>query len=127
MDQIARISILLVEDELLIREVVKAALEDGGYEVVTASSGAEALCVINDGAVVFRALITDVTLGRGPSGWEVARHARELLPGLAVVYMTGGDENQYASSGVRNSTLVLKPFTPPQIASAVSEALAEIK
>ena len=78
-----------------------------------------------DGAE-FRALVSDINLGRGPTGWDVARRARELNEHLPVVYMTGGNGHEWASQGVPNSILIGKPFAPAQVVTAVSQLLNTI-
>ena len=70
-----------------------------------------------------RALITDIKLGADTTGWDVARHARELKPDMPVVYMTGSEAHDWASLGVPNSVLVPKPFAPAQVLTAVSQLL----
>jgi DNA-binding NtrC family response regulator len=69
-------------------------------------------------------LITDVNLGRDKlSGWDVAKRARELNPSVAVIYMTGDSGHDWAANGVPNSVLLLKPFAPAQVVTAVSQLL----
>jgi len=70
-----------------------------------------------------RALVTDIKLGSSTTGWDVARHARELKPEMPVVYMTGSESNDWPSLGVPNSILVPKPFAPAQVITAVSQLL----
>ena len=72
----------------------------------------------------FQALITDVNLARSElTGWDVAKHARELKPDLPVVYMTGDSAHEWASASVPNSVLLMKPFTPSQLVAAISQLL----
>lgn len=116
--------ILVVEDEVLIQSVLEEALHEGGYEVKIASSGDEAVKLLDAQNPKYRALVTDINLGRGRmDGWEVARHARELEPELPVVYMTGDSAAEWPSKGVPNSVLITKPFAPAQILTAVSQLL----
>jgi CheY-like chemotaxis protein len=117
------VRVLLVEDEGLIRELVEPALEDGGFSVVTASSGEGAMALLGTGDSKWQALITDVNLGAGPTGWAVATRARELESGLPVIYMTGGNAHEWTSKGVPNSILIEKPFAPVQIVTAVAQLL----
>ena len=70
-----------------------------------------------------RALITDIKLGSKVTGWDVAKHARELNPDLPIVYITGSDGHDWASLGVPNSVLITKPFAPAQVLTAVSQLL----
>jgi hypothetical protein len=65
--------------------------------------------------VVFAALVTDVRLTDDLTGWDVARHARELSPAMPVVYLTGDSGVDWASQGVPNSILITKPFALAQV------------
>ena len=114
--------ILLVEDEALVLMTVETALQEAGYEVLSASDGDEALGALQDRVDELGALVTDVRLGK-PDGWAVARQARELKPTLPVVYVTGDSAHEWASQGVPGSVLVEKPFAPAQIVTAVSSLL----
>ena len=68
-------------------------------------------------------MITDIRLSAGPDGWAVARRARELVPNMPVVYMSGDSSQEWSSKGVPNSLMVAKPFAPAQIITAVSTLL----
>jgi CheY-like chemotaxis protein len=118
------ILVLVVEDNAVIQEVVQDALAEGGYGVVLASSGADANAKLEEMGTEIRALITDVDLPPGIlTGWDVARRAREITPEMPVVYMTGASGGDWASKGVPKSVLVMKPFAPAQIVTAVSNLL----
>ena len=82
------VRVLVVEDEALICCFIEDALFDGGFETCSVSSGEAALSTFRDGRERCRALLTDVNLGSGISGWELARQIREITPGFPVVYMT---------------------------------------
>ncbi len=116
--------ILVVEDDHLTQSIVKDALEDGGFAIVIASSGEQAMELLDSADVKHRALVTDINLGRDKlDGWEVARHAREIEPAFPVVYMSGDSAEDWASKGVPNSIMLLKPFAPAQLVTAVSQLL----
>lgn len=116
--------ILVVEDEVLIQGLLTEALHEGGYEAKIASSGEDAIKLLDAPEPKYRALVTDINLGRGKlDGWEVARHAREVDPEIPVVYMTGDSAAEWPSKGVPNSILITKPFAPAQILTAVSQLL----
>ena len=117
------LAILVVEDDQSIQSIVEAALADGGFEATIASSGEEALTLLQDNQGKYRALVTDVNLLARIDGWEIARHAREIDPAFPVVYMTGAAADQWASQGVPNSILLTKPFAPAQLVTAVSQLL----
>lgn len=114
------ILLLLVEDDDAIRSMLNEALGDGGFEVATATNGADAIKILDELSTKLRALVTDINLGSGPDGWDIARHARELRPQLPIVYMSGASAHEWASHGVPNSTIVNKPFAPAQIVTAIS-------
>lgn len=117
---VSDIIVLVVDDELLVRDFVQTALEEDGYSVVTASDGRAALSMLEARSDAIRVLVTDVALGRGPSGWDVARRAREIYPDLAVIYVSGGEQHDFGPQRVPNSRLLAKPFGVTQILAAVS-------
>ena len=118
--------ILVVEDEALIRDLIETTLEDGGFKVKLTSDGAEAIAALESNDDPPRALVTDVNLGRAPTGWDVARRARELNSTLPVIYMTGDSAHEWPSQGVPNSVVLTKPFAPAQLVTALSTLLNEV-
>jgi DNA-binding response OmpR family regulator len=120
-------AVLYVEDDDLIRELSAAALEEAGFKVVVAESGTAAFDALDGDADPFCAMVTDVNLGAGPDGWEVARRARELNDTLPVIYVSGGSGNGWQSKGVRDSIMIVKPYKITQIASALSALLKRIR
>jgi DNA-binding response OmpR family regulator len=117
------VRVLVVEDEAPICSFIEDALSDGGFEACSVHSGEAALSTFRDGRERCRALLTDVNLGDGISGWELARQIREITPGFPVVYMTGASGGEWKSQGVVGSILIEKPFAPAQLATAVSQLL----
>jgi len=116
--------ILVVEDDQLVQSVVEEGLTDGGFEIVIASSGENAVELLDASEGKYRALVTDINLGRDNiDGWDVARHAREIDPHFPVIYMSGKDADEWASKGVPNSIMLAKPFAPAQLVTAVSQLL----
>jgi CheY-like chemotaxis protein len=122
----AEILVLLAEDEALIQISTQDALEGGGYRVIAVSNGDDALAVLDDRYRELAGLVTDVRLGDGPDGWEVARHARELNPLIAVVYATGDSAADWAANGVPNSAVLQKPFAEAQLVTALSNLLNDV-
>jgi CheY-like chemotaxis protein len=112
--------ILLAEDDLLVLDSMQETLESGGYTVQAATSGEEAIQLIWHVEQPISGLVTDIHLGAGPSGWEVARKARERDPDLPVVYMTGDSALEWASQGVPKSLLLQKPIAAAQLVTAIS-------
>ena len=104
--------------------MIEEALTDGEFETTIASSGEQAIGLLDAEEPEFRALVTDINLGKGVrDGWAVARHARENKPDLPIVYMTGDSADEWPSKGVPNSILLTKPFAPAQLVTAVSQLL----
>jgi DNA-binding response OmpR family regulator len=112
--------LLLAEDEALILVDVRDSLKDAGFEVVAAHNGKQAIAELDADATRFKAVVTDIQLGDGPDGWEIGRHARELVPDMPVIYMSGGSNRDWSSRGVPDSVMIAKPFVPAQLITAVS-------
>jgi DNA-binding response OmpR family regulator len=119
----AVVAILVVEDDQLIQGMVSEALLQGGFEAAVASTGEEAITLLQDEKSQYRALVTDVNLIGGINGWQVGHSAREMNPEIHVIYMTGAAADQWSANGVPNSILVNKPFAPAQIVTAVAQLL----
>lgn len=117
----ARKSILLVEDELLLCWIVEEALLDEGRLVKIATTGNAGLEAL-EGGERFDLLITNIRLREGPDGWALARRARELYPTIPVLYVTGDSAAQHRAEGVPGSVILGKPFEP----EALSEAIASL-
>nr|WP_283937762.1 response regulator [Sphingomonas hankyongi] len=111
---------LLVEDDALVVMVAEDALKQGGYAVRVAATGAEAVTALDAPSANFAAVITDIGLGLGPDGWEVARHAREQQADMPIVYMTAESAGEWPTRGVPNSLLVQNPYAPAQLLAAIS-------
>jgi CheY-like chemotaxis protein len=95
-------TLLLVEDEPLIRTALADALHEGGYVLLESDDAADAMTKI-DTTPAIAGIITDIRLGAGLSGWEVARHARSNNPHVAIVYMSGDSGVDWTAQGVPNS------------------------
>ena len=106
----------------MIRTSLAAALEDGGYGLAEAADAEEALAHL-DSEQTFVGLVTDIKLGSKMNGWEVARHARQTYPGIAVVYMSGDSAADWTAEGVPNSVMLQKPFATAQVTTAISTLL----
>ena len=114
--------ILIVEDEFLIRLTLSEVLADEGYQVLEADCGADALQILQDEPQV-AVLLTDIHLAGGRDGHVVAKRAREMLPNLPVIFMTGAaDTVTNASPGGRDKYLA-KPYLPAEMCAAVRQML----
>jgi PAS domain S-box-containing protein len=110
----AGLSVLLVEDEPEVLRVVQAFLQAWGCRVATASHAQAALDAL--ARERFDLLLSDVVLGPGARGTELAARARVLQPGMPVLLMSGYAADVEAPAGV---PLLRKPFTREQLGQAV--------
>ena len=117
-------TILLVEDEDVVRGLAATILEQSGYKVLTASRGEEAIRLCLQRAEPIHLLLTDVVMPE-TSGKEIADRLRELLPGLSVLFMSGYTDEAIVHHGVLDSNVefIQKPFTPAALVRKVREVL----
>lgn len=116
--------VLVVDDEALIADLLQTTLEEAGFSVASAMSDAEAMHVLErDRGRDLVGLITDVRLGGARSGWDIAHKARQLNPGLPVIYITGDSGHEWSANGVPNSTVITKPFAYSQVIVALSSLI----
>ncbi len=118
-------TILLVEDDLDVRELVARMLDGLGYRILDARDAAAARQVLASGKLP-DLMLSDVVLPGGTSGPAFALEARRRHPGLRVVFMSGYSPEAVGREGVLGSDAVLltKPFKRSQLAKALRDALA---
>jgi len=114
--------ILVVEDEPLVRLTIVECLEESGYTVLQATDGNSAVEQISR-AVELRGLVTDIRLGAGPDGWQVAHVGREKFASLAVVYVTADSIAEWHANGVPQSNILQKPFADAELVTALANLL----
>jgi PAS domain S-box-containing protein len=119
-------TILLSEDEQDVREVAREFLESGGYTVLEAGNGADALRVAaaHNGGIDL--LVTDMVMP-GMTGQELAGRLQQKHPGLRVIYMSGYSERAAAESAHADSSirLLTKPFSRTALLRLVRQTLTE--
>ncbi len=110
-------TVLVVEDEALVRDVTRAMLVRRGYTVLLANDGDHAVRVAADHFGVIDLLLTDVVMPRA-NGRRVAERLRMMRPELRVLYMSGYTEDAIVHHGVLEPGIVLleKPFTDQDLA-----------
>ena len=118
----SEMTILFAEDDYVLNMATCGNLQEYGMTVDPVYSGDAAIEAI-DRLEYISALLTDVDLGAGPDGFDVARHARALHPALPVVYVSGTMATQHAIEGVEGSLFVAKPFHPRQITDALDQVM----
>jgi two-component system, cell cycle sensor histidine kinase and response regulator CckA len=116
-------TVLLVEDEPMVRAVAERALTRHGYTVITADNGEEALEVLARGEQI-DLLLSDVVMP-GMDGPTVVREARKSRPELKILFMSGYAEEQLRNSiDVDNVNFLPKPFSVQELAEAAKRTLA---
>lgn len=116
-------TILLVEDDEMVRALAQALLERYGYRVVATRNVKDALCFAEERSNRFDLLLTD-TIMPGMNGPELARHIRALRPEAKVLYMSGYTDRAFTGNWEPGTPFLHKPFTPQSLTQKVQEALA---
>jgi CheY-like chemotaxis protein len=118
-------SVLVVEDEPLVRDYVTDLLGQSGFDVVEASTGEEALSVIAEGGVC--AVVSDVSMPGNVNGFELARRVRQESPRTGVVLVSGVLEPQaHLPGGVRFLTKPVKASTLLRLLREVADPRAKL-
>jgi CheY-like chemotaxis protein len=117
-------SILIVEDDALVREYVVTQIRRFGYRTLAASNAAEALAVM-DGPERIDLLFTDVIIPGGMNGRQLATEAVRRRPGLKVLYTSGYTENAIVHHGRLDAGVLLlpKPYISSDLARLIRTAL----
>jgi PAS domain S-box-containing protein len=117
-------TVLVVEDEEAMREVTRRILTRNGYQVITASGGAEAIALAQGKRADIDLLITDVIMPR-MQGKEVADRLHGVCPQIRVLYMSGYAHPVLASQGTLDAGVMLieKPFSEASLLEKVREVL----
>ena len=108
------VSVLLVEDEVLISNMVADCLTASGFAVHEVTSADEALQYINSGARI-DILFTDVNLPGGMNGAELATRVRRMRPEMPIVYASGRYKLSDITPLVPRSLFMAKPFDPADV------------
>lgn len=115
--------ILLVEDDPIILMEIEISLIEAGFDVVAAHDATMAMELYGERMGAIRAMVTDIQVGSGLTGWDLARYVRETSPAMPIVYMSGDSSVEWAAQGVPLSVMLAKPFAFPQLITAVSNLL----
>jgi signal transduction histidine kinase/CheY-like chemotaxis protein len=116
-------TILVADDDLTVLEVARRALEHVGYRVLTASTGPEALRIVETAPSAIDALFTDLHMP-GLNGAELSAQARVIRPDLRVLFVSGYvDETVLAGLERTGDPFMMKPYTPAQLCGRVRELM----
>jgi PAS domain S-box-containing protein len=117
-------TLLVVEDECAVRELVRGVLESAGYTVLLASRGEEAIQVASTHRNPIDLLLTDVVMPQ-MGGRELAKAVEKIDSKIKVVYMSGYAEKAIVHQGILEpgAVLIQKPFTPATLIRKIREVL----
>jgi DNA-binding response OmpR family regulator len=118
-----RPKVLVVEDDLDILALIDEAFARDGWECVCADTDAVAYRELERAPESFAVLVADINLGRGATGFDVARQARFRNPAIAVVYISGEGDADIRRFGVWGADLLGKPFETAEL-TAMARRLA---
>jgi DNA-binding NtrC family response regulator len=113
--------VLLIEDDDLVRMVLSETLGSDGIEVDGLANAEDALILLGAGQVP-DVLVTDVDLGPGINGFDLAEIARSRHPGVQVILISGTVPEEAGQGPHRQSRFFQKPFAPADLAAAIRQA-----
>lgn len=103
-------TVLIVEDDEFTAAAFSRGLNERGYDCLTLANADKAMHALVEGGT-FAALVVDVNLGRGETGYGVARFARQSAPSIPVIYVSGEPTlRSWDTFGVPGSRYLAKPF-----------------
>ena len=119
-------TVLVVEDEEIVRDLVCAVLEEQGYNVLCAADGLEALQAAENFDGTIHLLVTDVIMPH-MNGPELATKLSRVRPAMKVLYVSGYSDNDIGDQGVLDPRfeLLQKPFTPQTLARKIRDVIHE--
>jgi DNA-binding NtrC family response regulator len=113
--------VLLAEDDEIVRTLVHAALDRAGFLVIPACNGEEALALLQE-SIGIDMLISDVYMGNGMSGIELAERALSARPGLPILVISANLDTEPSVAG-KALPFLPKPFSSATLVRCVREAL----
>jgi two-component system, cell cycle sensor histidine kinase and response regulator CckA len=119
-------TILLVEDEEMLRKLARQTLTMYGYQVVDAANGESAISLCKEFEGTIDLVVTDVIMP-GMSGREVSSRLLQLRPDMRVLFMSGYTDDAIVHQGVldEGANFIQKPFSPDSLAMKVREILGQ--
>jgi len=120
-----RETILIVEDEPVLRDMAQVILQDCGYSVLEARSGREALTVWEEHRDHIDLVLTDMVMPEGVSGMDLANRLIEAKPDLKIIFASGYSMDDLDTAFVRDGHAIFlqKPYTHVTLAKAVRQCL----
>jgi CheY-like chemotaxis protein len=122
-------TVLVVEDDASVRELSRVTLEQGGYRVLEAADGEQALEVWEQNRAAIVLLVTDVVMPKGLSGGALAQTLQDGNPALRVIYTSGYNPEFIKKDlpSTRDTVFIAKPYETQTLLKAVKQSLESVK
>ena len=118
--------VLVVEDEPLVRELIAEILVDEGLEADGVAYAEEALVLLGSGERI-DLLVTDIDLGDGLTGIDLAEIARSRFPDVALLFISGNAEDRLGRAPRPNEHRLRKPFRKEELLRVVHEVRQQVR
>ncbi|PWU13261.1 MAG: hypothetical protein C5B50_19680 [Verrucomicrobia bacterium] len=118
-------TILIVEDEPILRDMAHLILQDCGYTILEASSGVDALHIWEDNKESIDLVLTDMVMPEGISGMDLAQRLHSIKPDLKIIFASGYSMEEFDPGFIRNghASFINKPYTHSALVNAVRDCL----
>lgn len=110
--------ILFVEGDCTLSLSACEFMRDQGMRVIEAENASFAASII-DRRGYLSGLVSDIDLGPGDNGFDVARRARQSYPGIPVIFVSGAAASRHLTEGVEGCVFIHKPYHPRQVIEAL--------
>ena len=121
-----RPTVLVVDDEAMLRSIFSDLLAHEGYGCVTAANAIDALQIIEANLIELDLLVTDIRMPGALNGLDLANKVRELQPRTSILLISGfADDPLTKGAEERGYRILAKPFRHAHLAAAVKEELAK--
>jgi len=119
-------TVLIVEDDIQVREITSHFLKFFGFHVIEAEDGGAAIAIVGDPGIRIDLLLTDVVMPR-MQGYEMAQKIRAIRPDLKIVFMSGHTDERVEQSNVINTNVdfIRKPFTLDTLEQKLAQILVD--
>lgn len=120
-----RWTVLIVEDEPILRDLMRRILEKRDYQVLVAENGSTALDIARAQTEGIDLLVTDIVMP-GVDGFDVADQLTDIHPALRVLFLTGySADSEYVNDRLRSDhgAVLLKPFTQTALCDRIEDLL----
>lgn len=121
-------TVLVVDDEEGIRNLMRMLFRLAGYNVLSCASGAEALDLLRERGGNIQLAVTDINLDPSMDGIELAGNLRAIYPSLKILYISGLEEQERLGAELAsgNAYFLMKPFKAKELTDKAREILSAV-